>query len=180
MFAGYRHCKKCGKALMGLFDGALCDECEKEENRRMTKEEAITNLNMISVAFVEPVTKEQRKLIDDTFDMAIKALEQQPCDNAISRQAVLDTISELNAISFYEAQEDSKECYYEIRQAVKALPLVTPQQKYGKWIFVDKAKEHAYCSECNYGNVDLFDGRPHNYCPNCGCRMVEPQESEGV
>lgn len=29
----------------------------------MTREEAINNLNMISVAFVEPVTKEQRKLI---------------------------------------------------------------------------------------------------------------------
>jgi len=42
----------------------------------MTNDEAITNFNMISVAFVEPVTKEQRKLIDDTFDMAIKALEQ--------------------------------------------------------------------------------------------------------
>ena len=44
----------------------------------MTKEEAIKNLEMIRVAFVEPVTKEQRKLIDDTFDMAIKALEQEP------------------------------------------------------------------------------------------------------
>lgn len=44
----------------------------------MTREEAIVNLNMISVAFVEPVTKEQRKLIDNTFDMAIKALEQEP------------------------------------------------------------------------------------------------------
>ena len=41
----------------------------------MTREEAITNLNMISVAFVEPVTKEQRKLINDTFEMAIQALE---------------------------------------------------------------------------------------------------------
>lgn len=44
----------------------------------MTKEEAIANLKMISVAFVEPVTKEQRKLIDDTFDVAIEALEQEP------------------------------------------------------------------------------------------------------
>lgn len=44
----------------------------------MTRAEAITNLNMISVAFVEPVTMEQRKLIDDTFDMAIKALSQEP------------------------------------------------------------------------------------------------------
>lgn len=41
----------------------------------MTREEAIANLKMISVAFVEPVTKEQRKLIDDTFNMAIEALE---------------------------------------------------------------------------------------------------------
>lgn len=41
----------------------------------MTREEAINNLNMISVAFVEPVTKEQRKLIDDTFNMAIEALK---------------------------------------------------------------------------------------------------------
>jgi len=44
----------------------------------MTREEAINNLNMISVAFVEAETKEQRKIIDDTFNMAIKALEQEP------------------------------------------------------------------------------------------------------
>ena len=49
------------------------------EQKMMTREEAITNLEMIRVAFVEPITKEQRKLIDDTFDMAIKALEQD-CD----------------------------------------------------------------------------------------------------
>ena len=44
----------------------------------MTRKDAINNLNMISIAFVEPVTKEQRKLINDTFDMAIKALDQEP------------------------------------------------------------------------------------------------------
>jgi hypothetical protein len=41
---------------------------------------------------------------------------------------VLDTLSELNAISFYEAQEDSKEAYYEIRQAIKNLQPVKPQE----------------------------------------------------
>ena len=44
----------------------------------MTREEAISNLNMISVAFVGPVTKEQRKLIDDTFGIAIQTLSQEP------------------------------------------------------------------------------------------------------
>lgn len=43
----------------------------------MTNKETITNLEMIRIAFVDPVTKEQRKIIDDTFDMAIKALEQE-------------------------------------------------------------------------------------------------------
>ena len=43
----------------------------------MTREEAITNLNTIGVAFVEPVTMEQKKLIDDTFAMAIQALSQK-------------------------------------------------------------------------------------------------------
>lgn len=51
----------------------------------MTNEEAIANINMIRVAFVDPVTKEQRKLIDDTLDTAIKALEQQPCEDEYIR-----------------------------------------------------------------------------------------------
>lgn len=41
----------------------------------MTRKDVISNLNIISVAFVKPVTKEQRKLIDDTFNMAIEALK---------------------------------------------------------------------------------------------------------
>ena len=55
----------------------------------MTREEAIKNLEMIRVAFVEPVTKEQRKLIDDTFDIAIKTLKQEPCVDATNGQVLL-------------------------------------------------------------------------------------------
>ena len=86
----------------------------------MTREEAIKNLKMISVAFVEPVTKEQRKLINDTFDMAIQALSQEPCDDAISRQAMLNLIEKGECLS---------------NGAVKKLPSVT--QKSGKWIYSD-------------------------------------------
>ena len=50
----------------------------------MTREEAIANLKMIRVAFVDPGTKEQRKLIDDTFEMAIQALPQEPCTDTVS------------------------------------------------------------------------------------------------
>ena len=37
-------------------------------------------------------------------------------------------------------------------------------------------KNRFICSECGY---KLFEEQT-NYCPNCGCRMVEPQESEEV
>lgn len=41
----------------------------------MTNEDAITNLNMIRVAFVNVTTQEQIKLVNDTFDVSIQALK---------------------------------------------------------------------------------------------------------
>lgn len=62
------------------------------------------------------------------------------------------------------------EDYGEVEEIIKALK---EEPKTGWWIFDDKAHEHAHCSECGYGNVDLLDGRPHNYCPNCGSLMMD-------
>ena len=45
------------------------------------------------------------------------------------------------------------------------------EPKTGHWIY--KTMEGQFCSICNEQSVWKF-----NYCPNCGCRMVEPQESE--
>ena len=53
------------------------------------------------------------------------------------------------------------------------LSSVAHTQKTGWWVFVDRDHEYGRCSECGYGNVDLFNGRPHNYCPNCGAKMGE-------
>ena len=45
----------------------------------MTRNDAIANLKMIRIAYVEPPkTAELIKLIDDTFDMAIEALKVYP------------------------------------------------------------------------------------------------------
>ena len=88
----------------------------------MNREEAIKNLEMIRVAFVEPVTKEQRKLIDDTFYMAIKALEQEPCDDCVSRQAVIEQIK-----ANYLASEDIISLANGLEDSVKTLPSVYPQ-----------------------------------------------------
>ena len=56
-------------------------------------------------------------------------------------------------------------------------------QKSGKWIGIDEEPHEDYeCSCCGY-IVSTFTANiePHTeykYCPNCGARMVEPQESE--
>ena len=64
-----------------------------------------------------------------------------------------------------------------VKARINELPSVTPQEpRKGHWIFVDKAHEHAHCSNCDYGDVDLLDGRPHNYCPKCGSDNREVEE----
>ena len=97
-------------------------------------------------------------------------------EDAISRKAVLDAISELNAVSFYEAQEDSKECYYEIRNAIKQLSSVKPVEKTGYWTDEGFCGDYI-CSVCkneidsDVPNMRGFTFELPRYCPNCGANM---------
>lgn len=111
-------------------------------------------------------------------DMAIKALEQEPCEDAISRAEVLDLI-------------DSEDPNYEVRhfkEDVECLLPVTPQPKTGRWEFVQYDGNpnigNWHCSECRSVVIECVNkeeksGIPlYKYCPQCGARMVETQESE--
>ena len=66
---------------------------------------------------------------------------------------------------------------YCIQQKINELPSVTPQEpKTGHWNDIPKYTDIAWqCSECEH-----FTTLKHSYCPNCGCRMIEPQESENT
>ena len=54
---------------------------------------------------------------------------------------------------------------------------IKQQKKTGHWKYVQNDNNpdigKLYCSECN--RIASFE---YNYCPNCGARMVEPQESK--
>lgn len=109
------------------------------------------------------------------WDMAIKALEQQPSDT-VSRHVVKEQM-----IKYGFLAPDMT-----VTEFVENLPPVTPQQKYGKWIghpeIETSAPEYLMfyeCSEC--GDKPCFcksDIHKKRFCSNCGCHMVEPQESE--
>jgi ribulose bisphosphate carboxylase small subunit len=55
------------------------------------------------------------------------------------------------------------------------------EPKTGHWVGIDEYPHEDYeCDNCGFIHT-FIDGHTaqYNYCPNCGCRMVEPQESEG-
>jgi len=132
----------------------------------MTKDEALQILDTI------PTISEQV----DALEMAIKALEQQPCD-AISREAALEKMADYVASGYADSAEDFKE----YSRIICQLPPVTPQQKYGKWILTIEDWNKWTCSKCGYvKRTDIHVNIGWKFCPSCGCRMVEPQESEEI
>ena len=102
-----------------------------------------------------------------------KALEQEPCKDAISRRAVMDLIEHYNSDGlgsvFYGYEQGVK-----FADAVNKLPSVSPQPKMGRWIQKEEEGEAEpfiiwECSECHC--VDE-DGKPsYKYCPQRGCKM---------
>lgn len=137
----------------------------------MTKEENISTLNehldhwkrLLSEKICDQ--SEGEKTID-ALQNAIKALEQEPCEDVVSRQAVLDLprIKTHNVWGnvIYESVDVEN---------VRQLPPVTPQQKIGKWIY--KKEEDSYrCSLCGFPcHKDNFGAIPTKYCAGCGAVM---------
>lgn len=106
----------------------------------------------------------------EAFEKAVNALQKEPCEDAVSRQAVLDLI-------------DSDWKYEGLEMGVANLPSVTPQQKTGRWISHSEHCEmnnlrpsglgcYFWCSKCDCGiDYKYFHMVNYNYCPHCGADM---------
>lgn len=130
-------------------------------------------------------SEKYQKAFDDGYEngyaQARFDYEQEPCEDAISRQAVLDYIdkmpSELTADGRRMIRRRTLEEYIS-----DTLPPVKPQEpKTGHWIeVIDEIDSlgnktwHHKCSIC--GNEDSGWGN-YKYCPNCGARM-ESEDKE--
>ena len=88
-------------------------------------------------------------------------------NDCISRQSVIDLMMQKWGENF-----SGDSAMQESIDAIRVMPSVTPQEpKTGHWILRNSFLEPK-CSECNY------ESERYNFCPNCGAKMVEPQESE--
>lgn len=119
-----------------------------------------------------------------------------PFDDAISRQAVIDGINEYFHDEYYQRTsiQDCRDCL--IKDVIKNMPSVTPQQKTGHWI--ETAEEYykaineegggvnentpyftddIACSEC-LAKFSMIDNETERfeYCPHCGAKMQEVEE----
>ena len=134
----------------------------------MTREEALETL--IDNAENGCVDIEEVKLV-------FAELEQKPCEDAISRKAVLD-------INESHHGQMPNHTNHQIWQEIKDLPPVTPQPKMGNWIMSDDGLYRPICNNCGAhpwkGYIPTVEEATEvfKYCPNCGAKMeVEDEES---
>lgn len=120
----------------------------------------------------------------DNCKKIIKALEQEPCEDAVSRSDVISMIMNLNLKHIHSFSRGiSQKAFEDLLNGTQALPSVTPIQKKGKWIkrhteekydfFGNRVKVAAYkCSVCGriiedigtYGVTNRIENYPYCHC----------------
>lgn len=141
----------------------------------MTNEEAIFFMTLYKQRLEASISNGMDKDIE-AFDTAIKALEQELCEDAVSRKAVINTLDNMDkALDTDRTVESYKEL---LTECYKVLPSVTPKEKTAKWYGVDGCEgacegymsAGVICSQC--GEVLCGYIGDYDFCPNCGARMV--------
>ncbi len=141
----------------------------------MTREEAID-----IIKYGMEISKYPSRLtltvaeVEEAKQIAIKALSQGPCEDAISRDAAIKTVHKMRVVCDTEDIDD----YYELLvESFKQLPSVT--QKSGKWIKVTNGRGGHECDICHEYAPSYQDGDEYltKFCPNCGAKM-ESEDKE--
>ena len=140
----------------------------------MTREEASTILYKEWQRFLEDNLDYAG--ISDAYTMAINTLKQEPCGDAISRQAVMNVLCD--GCELFKNGEQTCHSKCEEYHFLATLPSITPQSKTGHWILADKQNKEDVendnyrfiCSECQCSDIHA-KGTKVPYCWKCGSKM---------
>ena len=110
---------------------------------------------------------------------AIELLEQQPCEDCISREAVLKYIDKMPSGLTSDGRRMVRRRTLE-EYISDTLPSVTPARPKGKWVLIHPLQENddgAYiCSNCEHGDWDCDIN--YKYCPFCGADMRGDEDAD--
>ena len=121
----------------------------------MTREQAKEIIRAFRHIDYSKLDDKEKELYDNALDTVFDVIKQEPCEDAVSRKAVLEMFG-------YET-------------AIYDLPSVTPARERGKWI--ERYSEQVTlgirytektCSKCGWSHSLII---PQNYCPKCGAEM---------
>lgn len=114
------------------------------------------------------------------IDFHCKSLEQELCEDAISRQVAIGALREAENHAFNSYYQGLKKAH----KIIADLPPVTPKPKIGQWILsggywrCSKCKEKALLKlDKSKGNCREYMPVKSNFCPNCGKNMLGIQTS---
>ena len=122
----------------------------------MTREEAYW--------MAKALRKDTAGSMREFYNVVIAALEEEPCDDAISRRAVDEAI--------YDYSRSCDVNYAQIMEYIDKIPSVNLQEpKTGHWEII--SGNNSRCSICGVYNPPDYFNRPviYNYCPFCGAKM---------
>ena len=160
----------------------LCDMADKEVVIRLDEEtyDAVCECQAFSQLYLNtlrkicdaiksatPLEKHDEKVIKETVE---SIWGKPPCDDAISRQAVIDEIE------FWFQRGDYEEALQKVIRNIKDAKSVRPKREKGEWI---KTQLGTVCNKCyrfpllNKDENEILS----NYCPYCGADMRTESEA---
>lgn len=100
-----------------------------------------------------------------TIDGAIKVLEQEP--------------QSFKWCTDCKEYDQEKHCCHRYSKVIRdTVEMMKQEPKTGHWILGGYDDNYYICDKCNYKASEYYFKPRYNYCPNCGAKMVELQESE--
>ena len=134
--------------------------------REELKEHCEKQIEMCEMWAISRAEKPIGKIYEE-HKLILELLEQEPCEDAVNRQAVLNTLDNMDkALNEDRTVENYKEL---LKECYEVLPSVTPQPKKGYWIDIDAT--HSECNRCGAVFEIVSGNGEANYCPNCGADM---------
>lgn len=147
----------------------------------MTRKERAAYLNQLIIPDLFDNSQEACELRikqDMALRETIEELEQEPCEDAISRQAVIDSLKRASDIAVSCGtvdKEENKHHLPELIQWIEGFPSVVREnrtaEKVGQWIEhkTDDDRSWLECPICHIKKQYPIT----NYCPKCGSRNTE-------